>query len=126
MAEAVLQGTGLGLAWGLENSPVDVEQPAVVAASDPALGEQPKLQRGAAVGTVQFEQPHGTPAIAERDEVLSQDRDTPWEIPQVIGKADGLPEAPEIFPTGRARTDVGQFCVFLGDVAVVIAAKRGG
>src|SRR4029453_8539614 len=117
MAKAILQGTGLGFAWGLENGPVDVEQPAVIAAPDPAIGEQPKLQRSAAVGTVQFEQPHGAPAIAKGDEFLAQERDTPRDIPQVLGKAYWLPKAPEVFPTRHARADAGQFGIFLGNVA---------
>jgi hypothetical protein len=126
MAEAILQSAGLGLAWGLEKSPVDIEQPAVVAAPDPALGEQPKLQRGAAVGTVQFEQPHGAPAVAERDEILAQKRDTPREVTQIIGKAHRLPEAPEVFPTWCARANVGQLGVFLRNVTMVVTAKTGG
>ena len=50
----------------------------------------------------------------------------PREILQVISKAHWLPEASEVFSTRRARADAGQFGVFLGNVAMIIAAKRGG
>jgi hypothetical protein len=72
---------------------------------------------------VQFEQSHGAPAIAERDEFLAQERDTPREIPQVIAKAHRLPEAPEVFSTRCARANVGQFGVFLGHVTMIVTAK---
>jgi len=43
VAEPVLQSARRRLAWGLEDGPIYVEEPAVVAAPDPSFGDQAKL-----------------------------------------------------------------------------------
>src|SRR5262249_29053965 len=48
VTEALLQRAVRRLAGGLEQRAVDVEEPAVVAAPDAALGDEPELERGAA------------------------------------------------------------------------------
>src|SRR5947209_12154875 len=72
---------------------------------------------------VQFEQTHGAALIAERHEVLSQDLDPVRQIPQLVGEADRLPETAEVFAASRARADMGEFGVLLGDLAVIVDRK---
>src|SRR4029450_12697159 len=54
MIEAVFQCAIRWLSRRLEDLAVHVEEPAVVTASNPLLGDQTKLQRSAAKGTVQL------------------------------------------------------------------------
>src|SRR5262245_26881391 len=72
MKEAVLQSAVGGLAWRFEDCAVDVEQPAVIAASDTLLADQAELQRGAPMRTVQFQQSNRTPLVAERHEIFAE------------------------------------------------------
>jgi hypothetical protein len=40
------------------------------------------------------------------------------QVAQLVGEADRLPEPPEIFAARRARANMGEFSVLLGDFAV--------
>jgi hypothetical protein len=75
VAEPVFQRARRRLARGLENGSIDVKQPAVIAAPNPSFGNQAELQRGTPMRTVQLKESHGTPEVAEHDEILSQDSD---------------------------------------------------
>ena len=75
MAEAVFE-RGVGwFAGSLQDAPVDAHQPAVVAAPQPMLADQPELQGGSTMGTVQLHQACVPAAIAEDHQVLAQDTD---------------------------------------------------
>src|SRR5262249_60846977 len=59
--EAILQSAVNRLARCFEDSAVDVEQPAVIAASDTLLANQPKLKRGTPMRAIQLQQSDRTP-----------------------------------------------------------------
>src|SRR5260370_753562 len=44
------------------------------------------------------------------------------QVAQVVGEADRLPEAAEIFAAWRARADMGEFGILLGHLAAIIGA----
>jgi len=90
------------------NTPIYGEQPSMVAAADSPLIDQPKLQGRAAVRAVQFQQPNDTGCGTEHYQLLAQDRHPTREIAQLVGPANRLPEAPQVFAAGRAGTDLGQ------------------
>src|SRR5258707_824969 len=87
MLEAVLEGALRGLEGRLQDAALDVVQPPVVAATEPALLDAAVLQRGAAVTTAEEHQPWASLAIAESDEVLAQEADPFRKILQVRGAA---------------------------------------
>src|SRR5262249_3730449 len=88
----------------------------------PPLRNQPELERSPAMGTVALEQPHPSLPIAEDDQLLPEDRDVNRHVSQVIGEADRLPEAAEVLAARRSGTDVGEFCVLSGNLAMVVGA----
>jgi hypothetical protein len=44
------------------------------------------------------------------------------QVLQFTGEADRLPEAAQIFAAGRIGADMGEFCVFIGYLAMEVAA----
>src|SRR5262249_23752301 len=126
VAESVLERALGWLAWSLENGAVDVEEPAVVTASDASLRDQPVLERRPSMGTVQLEQPHTPTPVPEGYELLGEDRHAQGHVAQIVGEADRLPEAPEVFAARCSRTDVRQLRVFGGYFAVIVGAEASG
>src|SRR5262249_23336911 len=124
--EPVFQRALHWLAWSLQDRPIHIEEPAVVAAPDTTFGDQAKLQRGAAMGTVQLEQPHLPSQVAERYECLPQNGAAPTVFLGVVRKPRRLTEAAKVFPPGRAGARVCDFSVFLWNLAVIVAAITGG
>src|SRR5262249_50238849 len=111
--EPVLESAFIRLPRRFENLPVRRKQPAMVAAAY-ALGvDQPEFERGPAVWAVQLQQPDGAAPVAERHELLPQDLDAVRQIPQLVGEADRLPEAAQIFAARRARADMGELGILL-------------
>jgi hypothetical protein len=45
------------------------------------------------------------------------------QVVQLVGEADRLPEAAEIFAARRSGADMGELGILLGDFAVIVAAK---
>src|SRR5690242_20615218 len=45
------------------------------------------------------------------------------QVAQLVGEADRLPEAPEIFAARRAWANMGEFAILLGDFSVMVGAK---
>jgi len=123
--EPILQGAVGGLAGRLEDRAVTIEQPAVVAAADAPLADQAELERGAAMGAMQFQEADAAAPVAVGDEVLAEDADAPRQVAQFAGEDDRLPEAPQIFPARRPRPDAGQLLVIRRPLAVVISAVGG-
>ncbi len=79
-------------ARGFEDRAVAPEQPAVIAAADARLADQPEFERCAAMRAMQLQQPHGTLAIAKRDQILAED-------PQL--EPGGLSNRPSSRPAAR-------------------------
>ena len=79
-------------------------------------------QRGAAVGTVEFQTSHLTALVTEHDQVLTENAHAQWEILQLFGERHWLPEAAQILPAGCVRTHVGKLLVLFGDVTMVIGS----
>ena len=63
--------------------------------------------------TVQLQESHGAPEVAEHHEILPQDRDAQRQVAQFVGKANRLPEAAQVFPARRSGAYMREFCVFL-------------
>jgi len=74
-------------------------------------------------GQVQLEEPHAPPPIPERHELFAQDLDAQGQIAQVVGEADGLPEAAEVFAAGGPGPHVGELGILSRDLAVIVGAK---
>jgi hypothetical protein len=45
------------------------------------------------------------------------------QVLQFVGEADRLPKAAQIFAAWRVGADMAEFCVFLGHLAMEVAAK---
>src|SRR5439155_21260479 len=99
------------------------EEPPMVAAAYPLLADEPKLERGAAVRTMQLQETDGTAQVAERHQLLSQDLDPMREVAQINGEADRLPKAAHVFAAWRAGADMGEFSILVGDIAMEISAQ---
>src|SRR5262245_53215759 len=125
MKQAVLQRTVDRLARRFEAWAVDVEQPAVIATSDTLLPDQAELERGAPMRAMQFQQSNLAPLVAERDEILPENANSPRQLAQFAGEDDRLPKAAEIFSTRRVRPDAGQFRVIDWSLAMVVSTIGG-
>ena len=93
MAQPVLERAVGGLTRGFEDRAVGAEQPAVVAAANALLIDQPEFERGAAMRAMQFQQPDRAALVAKGDQVFPQDPQPPRDFSQFGGLDDGLPEA---------------------------------
>src|SRR4029077_2322501 len=95
---------------------------AVVAAADALVADQAELERGAAMGAVQFQKADAAALVAVGDEVLAKDADASRQVAQFAGEDHRLPEAPLIFPARRPRPDARQLLVIRRPFAVIIGA----
>ena len=71
---------------------------------------------------MQFEEPGFAGAVAEGDEVLTQDPQAQRQVLKVVGVADRLPEATEILAARRVWADTGQLGILRRNLTVMIAA----
>jgi hypothetical protein len=71
MTEPVLQGTVCRFTRGLQDCTVYTEEPAVIAAADPLIRDQPIFQRGPSMRTVQLQHTHLASKISEGDEIFA-------------------------------------------------------
>src|SRR5581483_12087003 len=83
VAEAILEGAVRWLARRVEDSPIDVEVPAVIAALDAPLSDDAELQRRPAVAAMELQQPDAPALVTKDDEVLAEDANAPREIFQL-------------------------------------------
>ena len=63
---------------------------------------------------MQFEQTDIAAAVAENHQLLAEDLDALRQVPEIVGKADRLPKAAQVFAARRVGADMGEFCVFVG------------
>jgi hypothetical protein len=98
VAEPIFQSAVGGLARGLEDPAINVEQPAVIAAADTLVGDQTELKRGSTMRAVWLQQADGAALVTENDEILPKDAQSPGQFAQLAGQDDRLPEAPRYSP----------------------------
>ncbi len=120
--QPVLQGAVGRLARGFEDRPVAIEQPAMIAAADALVADQPEFERGPAMRAMQFEEADRAALVAKRDQVLAEDAQPPRHRAQFARQDHRLPEAPQIFAARRPRPNPGQFLVHRRPLAMMIGA----
>src|SRR5580704_8039422 len=123
VVQPVFQGAVRRLAWRLEDGPVHRELPAMVAASYTFGVDQPELQGRATMRTMQFHKTGGAAQVTKHHQFLAEDLNPMRQVLQFVGKADRLPKAAQIFAAWCVGADMGKFCVFLGHLAMEVAAK---
>src|SRR6476659_10575207 len=94
----------------------------MVAASYPLGVDEPELKGRATMRAMQFQQTDGAAQVAKHHQFLAEDPDPMGQVLQFVGKADRLPKAAQIFAAWCVGADMGKFCVFLGHLAVEVAA----
>src|SRR4029450_9171494 len=76
----------------VQNPPIDIHEPAVIAAPYALLRDQAELQRGAAMGTVEFQTSPLPALITEHDQVLSKKAHAQWDLLYPCRARHWLPE----------------------------------
>src|SRR5271169_6795181 len=94
----------------------------MITTANARLADEAEFERSATMRAMQFEQADLARAVAESDEILAHDPQLQREVPKVVGIADRLPEAAQIFPARRFRADMGQLGVFPRYLPVMITA----
>ena len=125
VAELARDGAVRRLAGRLQNGAVHVEQPAVVAAADAALGDDSVLQRRPAVAAVLVQEAEPSREIAEQHQLLAQDLDQHRAFPDLLAHRHRHPEAPEVLAARGARAGVGELRILagVGDAVVSVVAR---
>ena len=78
------------------------------------------------MGAMFVQQPDAVGFISEQDQFFTQYFDHQWQVAQLAGHCNRLPESSQVLPTGRAVIDVGQFLVFTCLRLMGIALEAGG
>ena len=123
VAQPVLQSAVRRLAGCFKDGAIGREQPSVIAAAYSLGVDQPKLQRCAAMGTMQLQQTHGAAQVAEHHQFFAENFHSLRQITQFVGEADRLPKAAQVFAARRAGSNMGELAVLAGDVTMEVAAK---
>ena len=97
-----------GLARLLEAAPLGVEQPAVIAAANPALLDATVIEGGAAMAAARLHQPRLAAPVTEQNEVFAQDADGLGRRAGIGDEPDRMPVAAQQFSHGLATPDFGQ------------------
>ena len=126
VAELAGDGAVLRLPRRLQNGAVHVEQPAVVAAADAALGDDAVLERRPAVTAVLVQEADPSGEVPEQDQLLAEDLDEDRPLPDLLRHRHRQPESPEVLAARGAGPGVGQLRVLagLGDAVVSVVALR--
>src|ERR1700761_7481049 len=74
---------------------------------------------------MQFQQSHGATAVTEHHEFFAKHLHAKRQVAKIIGEADRLPEAAQIFPAGGPWADMREFGILLRNVAMKVAAEPG-
>jgi hypothetical protein len=72
----------------------------MVAAAYTLSANEPKLQRGAAVWTVQLLDTHRAAPVAKHHELLAEDFDPMRQVAQLVNETNRLPKATHILAAG--------------------------
>ena len=111
LGDGVPDGAPGRLARRLEDHPVHVEQPSVVAAADPALRHDAELERRASVAAVAVQDPDPALQVPEDDEILAEDPHRERHVVELRGERHRLPVATEQLAARRPGADVGELLV---------------
>ena len=90
-----------------ENGAVHVEQPAVVAAPDAALGDDPVLQRRTAMAAMLVQETDPPGEVPEQHQLLAEHLDQHGTLPELLGHRHRHPEAPQVLAARGARSRCG-------------------
>ena len=88
----------IGFGGRFQNPAVDVEQPAMIAATDPKILDAPVFEGGTPMTTFAVQQTHPARMVTKYDQVLAHDSDGEWQVSKLAGQCDWMPEAPQVFP----------------------------
>src|ERR1051325_11603713 len=115
MADAVSVFAAIGLARLLETAAVNVVEPAVVAATQPAVLDAAVAQIGAAVRAVNAQETRPPLIVAKQRELFAENfnRQRRAALRQLFRERHGLPVAPEHLAGRRALICAGQPIVLL-------------
>src|ERR1700704_3363589 len=108
LAHPIAFEPAFGLARLLEAAPLGVEQPAVIAAANPALLDAAVIERGAAMAAARLHQSRLTAPVTEQNEVFAQDADGLGRRAGIGNEPDRMPVASQQFAHGLATPDFGQ------------------
>jgi hypothetical protein len=70
--------------------------------------------------TMQLQETDSAAPIAKHHQLLAEDLHPMGQVLQFVGEADRLPKAAQIFSARRIGTDMGEFYVFLGHLAMEV------
>ena len=104
-----------------------VELPAVVAAADAVLLDEPEVQRGPAVGAMLLDAKYLAGLAAIDQQILAQQADALLGVfcSDLLGRAKRLPVAPQKLAAGRAGAHARQALVlFLGQHRSILSPRR--
>jgi len=71
---------------------------------------------------MQLQETDSAAPVAKHHQFLAENLHPMGEVLQFIGEADRLPKAAQIFAAWCVGTDMGQFCVFSGHLAMEVSA----
>ena len=126
VAELVPDPAARRFARRVQDRPVHVVVPAVIAAAYATLLDEAVFERGVAVAAAEMQQPDPPAEVAEQDQLLVQDTDRQRQLAELGRQRDRVPESPQVLPARRAPTDMGELGILTGAAAAVIAAEFHG
>ena len=103
------------LARRLQDLPVHVEHPAVIAAHDAAFLDDAELERCAAVRAIERKQANAAGLVLEQSKILAEHTGSDRHVFQICSEADRMPEPAEVLTARRAGPDLRQLLV-LGEL----------
>ena len=78
------------------------------------------------MGAMFVQQPDVVGFISEQDQFFTQYFDHQWQVAQLAGHCNRLPESSQVLPTGCAVIDMGQFLIFTCFRLMDISLEAGG
>ena len=102
---------------GVQDAPVNIVVPAVVAAGDAVFLDDAVFQTGTSVRAVFVHQAQPPRTITKNHQVFAKDTQRHRQITHLIGHGDRLPAPAQPFPTGAAWANAGQLGIRVPDIA---------
>src|SRR5207245_3863422 len=126
LPDALLEPTARGISRRFQAAPVDVVDPAVIAAADAALERDPELERRSAMRAVQVQHADAPAAVAEDDQILAQNPRPQGRRREIARERHGLPEPAQVLAARGARSDFGQLGIRRRNLAATVAVEWTG